>query len=48
MTPDVSIVVPVYNEAGHINRFLDRLLEVVPVPSEILAVYDAPNDTTSP
>jgi dolichol-phosphate mannosyltransferase len=48
VTPDVSIVVPVYNEAGHINRFLDRLFEAVPVSSEILVVYDAPNDTTVP
>jgi len=48
VTPDVSIVVPVYNEGGHINRFLDRLFEAVPVSSEILVVYDTPNDTTVP
>lgn len=47
MTPDVSIVVPVFNE-GHIDRFLDRLFGAVPVSSEILVVYDSPDDTTVP
>jgi dolichol-phosphate mannosyltransferase len=48
VTPDVSILVPVYNEAGQINRFLNHLFESAPVSSEILVVYDTVDDTTVP
>lgn len=48
MTPETSIVVPVYNEGGRINAFLDRLFEAVPASCEVLVVYDTPTDTTVP
>jgi dolichol-phosphate mannosyltransferase len=44
----VSIVVTAYNEGGEITRFLDRLLESVELPCEVIVVYDAPDDTTQP
>ena len=43
----LSIVVPVYNEAS-IGRLLDRIVEHVHVPYEILIVYDFDEDTTLP
>jgi glycosyltransferase involved in cell wall biosynthesis len=46
--PRVSIVIPVYNEADHIVPCLDRVLESVTLPCEVLVVYDAPDDTTVP
>ena len=48
MTPRVSIVVPVYNEGDEITVFLDRVVESVTLPFELLAVYDTPEDTTAP
>ncbi|HET9050794.1 MAG TPA: glycosyltransferase family 2 protein [Candidatus Dormibacteraeota bacterium] len=48
MTPRVSIVVPVYNEGPAIVRCLDRVVEGVRIPCEILTVYDSPQDTTVP
>jgi glycosyltransferase involved in cell wall biosynthesis len=44
--PRVSIVVPAYNEGEPIIRFLDRLLESVKLPCEVLVVYDSLTDTT--
>jgi len=44
--PRVSIVVPAYNEGEAIVRFLDRLLESVRLPCEVLVVYDAETDIT--
>jgi glycosyltransferase involved in cell wall biosynthesis len=46
--PAVSIVVPAYNEGEAITDFLDRLFEGVSTPSEVLVVYDTPDDTTLP
>ncbi len=48
MKPRVSIVVPAYNEGAAIEEFLGRVLEAVELPSELLVVVDAPEDTTIP
>jgi glycosyltransferase involved in cell wall biosynthesis len=44
--PRVSVVVPARNEGGHITAFLDRLLESVRLPCEVLIIVDTPHDTT--
>jgi dolichol-phosphate mannosyltransferase len=44
----VSVVVPVYNEGEAIVGFLDRLLEGITLPCEVLTVYDTPDDNTIP
>jgi glycosyltransferase involved in cell wall biosynthesis len=46
--PRVSIVVPAYNEGAAISTCLDRILEAVTLPCEVLVVYDTPEDTTAP
>lgn len=46
--PRVSAVIPAYNEGGNIVECLDRILEAVTLPCEILVVYDTPEDTTAP
>lgn len=48
MSPRVSVVIPVYNEGPAIARCLDRVVEGVRIPCEILTVYDSPDDTTVP
>lgn len=48
MKPRVSVVIPVYNEGEAIVSHLDRILEAVTLPSEILVVYDTEDDTTIP
>ena len=48
MRPRVSVVVPVYNEGEAVVACLDRLLESMSLPCEILVVYDSPSDTTRP
>jgi dolichol-phosphate mannosyltransferase len=48
MSPRVSIVVPVYNEGDLVIPLLERLLEAVTMPCEVLAVYDSHEDTTRP
>ena len=48
MTPRVSIVIPVYNEGEDIVPCLDRILECVTLPCEVLVVYDDAEDTTAP
>jgi dolichol-phosphate mannosyltransferase len=48
VTDLISIVVPVYNEDEGIVACLDRLVESVTSPFEILVVYDSPDDTTRP
>ena len=48
MIPKVSIVIPVHNEDETVDGFLDRLFEAVRTPSEVLAVYDTPDDRTVP
>jgi dolichol-phosphate mannosyltransferase len=46
VTPRVSIVIPVYNEGEAVVAVLERLLESVALPCEVLVVYDAETDTT--
>ncbi len=48
MRPRVSIVIPAYNEGSEIGDCLDRVLESVTLPCEVLVVYDTPQDTTAP
>ena len=48
MKPRVSIVIPAYNEGSDIEDVLSRLIEAVQLPSEIVVVVDAPDDTTVP
>ena len=48
MKPRVSVVVPVYNEGDLVIPLLERLLEAVEMPCEVLAVYDSVDDTTRP
>lgn len=47
MTPRASIVVTAYNEGEGIVACLDRILEGVQLPCEVLVVYDSPEDTTA-
>jgi glycosyltransferase involved in cell wall biosynthesis len=44
--PRVSIVIPAYNEGSGIVPVLDRLLECVNLPCEVLIVVDFAEDTT--
>jgi dolichol-phosphate mannosyltransferase len=46
--PRVSVVIPAYNEGADIVPVLDRLLEAVTLPCEVLVVVDFPEDTTVP
>jgi dolichol-phosphate mannosyltransferase len=46
--PRVTVVIPAYNEAADIIPVLDRLLESVTLPCEVLVVVDFPEDTTIP
>jgi len=48
VTPRLSLVIPVYNEGEHIVPVLDRVVEAVELPFEVLVVYDMPEDTTAP
>jgi dolichol-phosphate mannosyltransferase len=45
-SPRVSVVIPAYNEGGNILPVLDRLLEAVKMPCEVLIVVDFPDDST--
>ena len=42
----VSVVIPVYNEGDAIEPVLDRLVEAVTLPCEVLVVVDSADDTT--
>ena len=44
----VTVVIPAYNEASAIAPVLDRLLESVSLPCEVLVVVDSPDDSTIP
>ncbi|MGI8685938.1 MAG: glycosyltransferase family 2 protein [Acidimicrobiales bacterium] len=44
----VSVIVTAYNEGDTIVTCLDRILEAVSLPCEVLVVFDAPDDTTAP
>ena len=46
--PRVSVVIPAYQEGSSIIPVLDRLLESVSLPHEILVVVDLPDDSTIP
>lgn len=46
--PRVTIVIPAYNEGEDILPVLDRMLESVTLPCEVLVVVDSPEDTTVP
>lgn len=46
--PRVSVVIPAYNEGDHIVPVLDRIVESVTLPCEVLVVVDFPEDTTVP
>jgi dolichol-phosphate mannosyltransferase len=48
MKPEVTVVIPVYNEGEGIMPCLDRILRAVSSPCEILIVYDMPDDPTVP
>jgi glycosyltransferase involved in cell wall biosynthesis len=46
--PRVSVIVTAYNEGDAIVTCLDRLLDSITLPCEILVVFDSPTDTTAP
>ena len=48
LTPQVCVVIPVYNEGVGIVACLERIRREVLLPSEILIVHDTPDDTTVP
>jgi len=48
VVPELSIVIPVYNEPDNIGPTLRRITEQVSTPHEILVVYDFDADTTVP
>jgi glycosyltransferase involved in cell wall biosynthesis len=48
VNPRVSIIVTAYEEGRSITPYLDRLLESVLLPCEVLVVYDSPDDSTAP
>jgi glycosyltransferase involved in cell wall biosynthesis len=48
VTPRISVVVTAHNEGTAIVPHLDRILEAVHVPVEVLVVYDSADDTTAP
>ena len=48
MKPRVSVIVTAYNEGEAIVTCLDRLLDAITLPCEILVVFDSSTDTTAP
>jgi glycosyltransferase involved in cell wall biosynthesis len=47
--PELSVVIPVYNEGEHITRLLEGITAAPDRPElEVLVVYDFPEDTTVP
>ena len=48
MRPRVSVIVTAYNEGEAIVTCLDRLLDSITLPCEILVVFDSPSDSTAP
>ncbi len=48
MKPRVSVIVTAYNEGETIVAYLERLLESVTLPCEVLVVFDSVDDTTKP
>ena len=47
-SPRVSVIVTAYNEGEQIVTCLDRIMEAVSLPCEVLVVYDSPDDSTAP
>ena len=47
-TPELAIVLPVYNEGEAVEPVLRALSEGVTTPHEIVVVYDFDGDTTVP
>ncbi len=45
---EVSVIIPVLNEGGHIHATLDELSRRIAAPHEVLVVYDRDDDTTVP
>jgi glycosyltransferase involved in cell wall biosynthesis len=48
MTPRVSVIIPAYNEGDGVVPVLERILEQVELPSEVIVVVDTADDTTIP
>lgn len=48
MTLRVSVIIPVYNEGDGVVPVMERIVEAVTLPSEVLVVYDSVDDTTAP
>lgn len=48
MIPELSIVIPVYNEPENIGPTLRRIAHEVRTPHEVLVVFDFDDDTTVP
>jgi glycosyltransferase involved in cell wall biosynthesis len=48
LTPEVSVIIPVYNEGPAIVACLQRILRDSVLTREILVVHDMPEDTTVP
>jgi dolichol-phosphate mannosyltransferase len=46
--PQVSIVIPVYDEGTAVLPVLRRILDAVTLPCEVLVVHDTPQDCTMP
>jgi dolichol-phosphate mannosyltransferase len=46
--PQVSVVIPVYDEGDAILPCLARILREVTLPCEVLVVHDTPDDSTVP
>ncbi len=46
MKPQVSVVIPAYNEGAGIEDVLRRLVGAIELPFEIVVVVDAPDDST--
>lgn len=47
-TQHFTIVIPAYNEGRHIVALLERIVQEVRSPIDVLVVYDTPDDTTAP
>ena len=46
MIPRVSVIVTAYNEGADIIQHLERILEAITLPCEVLVVCDSPSDTS--
>ena len=46
--PELSVVIPVYNEGEHISTMLHTLCSNIPDDSQVIVVYDFDGDNTLP